>query len=226
MGVARRLALGRLISLSGGSAAYIALVAAIYGRTGSALWVSAAIFSSVVASVLSAGAGRRVGGPPHPRGAPIGGGPAAAPPSPGTGPARGPRAPPLRPACRPDRVRPGCGRRLAGHGRDRRPGRTRRPPRARLGRSEPVRAGIRGGDPEPRRARRAAAGERARRGDLVGRLPHGPAARRARARRGRVGGRALRRRRRDPRLLGAYRRFDSPAARKPRERGGPLRRGR
>ena len=58
MDVARRLALGRLVSLSGGSAAYIALVAAIYGETGSALWVSAAIFSSVVASVASApGAG-------------------------------------------------------------------------------------------------------------------------------------------------------------------------
>ena len=54
MRIARRLALGRLVSLSGGSAAYIALVAAIYGETGSALWVSAAIFSSVVASVASA----------------------------------------------------------------------------------------------------------------------------------------------------------------------------
>ncbi len=54
MRIARRLALGRLISLSGGSAAYIALVAAIYGSTGSALWVSAAIFSSVVASVVAA----------------------------------------------------------------------------------------------------------------------------------------------------------------------------
>jgi MFS family permease len=54
MAVARRLALGRLISLSGGSAAYIALVAAIYGRTHSAIWISAAIFASVVASVLSA----------------------------------------------------------------------------------------------------------------------------------------------------------------------------
>ncbi|MDP9283773.1 MAG: MFS transporter [Actinomycetota bacterium] len=53
MEIARRLALGRLVSLSGGSAAYIALVAAIYGETGSALWVSAAIFSSVVASVVS-----------------------------------------------------------------------------------------------------------------------------------------------------------------------------
>ena len=37
--VARRLAAGRLISLSGGSAAYIALVAAIYSATGSALIV-------------------------------------------------------------------------------------------------------------------------------------------------------------------------------------------
>jgi MFS family permease len=55
MPVARRLALGRLISLSGGSAAYIALVAAIFGQTGSALWISAAIFASVVASVASAG---------------------------------------------------------------------------------------------------------------------------------------------------------------------------
>jgi MFS family permease len=54
MGVARRLALGRLISLSGGSAAYIALVAAIYGRTHSAVWISAAILASVVASVASA----------------------------------------------------------------------------------------------------------------------------------------------------------------------------
>ena len=54
MQIARRLALARLVSLSGGSAAYIALVAALYGETGSALWISAAIFSSVVASVLSA----------------------------------------------------------------------------------------------------------------------------------------------------------------------------
>ena len=54
MRIARRLAAGRLISLSGGSAAYIALVAAIYGEKGSALWVSAAIFSGVVASVASA----------------------------------------------------------------------------------------------------------------------------------------------------------------------------
>lgn len=52
--IARRLALARLVSLSGGSAAYIALVAAIYGATGSALWISAAIFSSVVGSVVAA----------------------------------------------------------------------------------------------------------------------------------------------------------------------------
>ena len=54
MGVARRLAFGRLISLSGGSAAYIALIASIYGRTHSALWVSAAIFSGTVTSVIAA----------------------------------------------------------------------------------------------------------------------------------------------------------------------------
>jgi MFS family permease len=54
VGSARRLALGRLISLSGGSAAYIALIASIYGRTHSAVWVSAAIFASVIASVLCA----------------------------------------------------------------------------------------------------------------------------------------------------------------------------
>jgi MFS family permease len=54
VGIARRLAVARLVSLSGGSAAYIALVAAIFRETGSALWVSAAIFSSVVASAASA----------------------------------------------------------------------------------------------------------------------------------------------------------------------------
>jgi MFS family permease len=52
--IARRLAVARLVSLSGGSAAYIALVAALYGETGSALWISAAIFASVVSSVVSA----------------------------------------------------------------------------------------------------------------------------------------------------------------------------
>ena len=58
MEAARRLALGRLISLTGGSAAYIALIAAIYGHTGSAAWVSAALFAGVVGSVIGApGAG-------------------------------------------------------------------------------------------------------------------------------------------------------------------------
>ena len=42
----------------GGSAAYIALIAAIYGHTGSAAWVSAALFAGVVGSVIGApGAG-------------------------------------------------------------------------------------------------------------------------------------------------------------------------
>ena len=54
MALARRLALARLVSLSGGSAAYIALVAALSSETGSALWISAAIFASVVASVVAA----------------------------------------------------------------------------------------------------------------------------------------------------------------------------
>ena len=54
MAVARRLALGRLVSLTGGSAAYIALTAAIYDETGSAVWVSAALFSGVVGSVVAA----------------------------------------------------------------------------------------------------------------------------------------------------------------------------
>jgi MFS family permease len=58
MDAARRLALGRLISLMGGSAAYIALIAAIYGHTGSAAWVSAALLAGVVGSVIGApGAG-------------------------------------------------------------------------------------------------------------------------------------------------------------------------
>ena len=54
MAVVQRLAFARLVSLAGGSAAYIALVAAIFGETGSALWVSAAIFASVVTSVAAA----------------------------------------------------------------------------------------------------------------------------------------------------------------------------
>src|SRR5215217_5965746 len=54
MAIARVLAFGRLVSITGGSAAYIALVAAIYGETKSALWVSAALFSGVLGSVVAA----------------------------------------------------------------------------------------------------------------------------------------------------------------------------
>jgi MFS family permease len=54
MGIARRLALGRLISLTGGSAAYIALTAAIYDETGSAAWLSAALFAGVIGTVVAA----------------------------------------------------------------------------------------------------------------------------------------------------------------------------
>ena len=61
MRIARRLALARLVSLSGGSAAYIGLVAALYGETGSALWISAAIFASVVSSVVAAPAAGWIG---------------------------------------------------------------------------------------------------------------------------------------------------------------------
>ncbi len=61
MDAARRLALGRLISLMGGSAAYIALIAALYERTGSAAWVSAALFAGVIGSVIGAPAAGQVG---------------------------------------------------------------------------------------------------------------------------------------------------------------------
>ena len=54
MSAARRLALSRLASLTAGSAAYIALISAIYNETGSALWVSAALFCGVVGSVVGA----------------------------------------------------------------------------------------------------------------------------------------------------------------------------
>ena len=54
MGIARRLALARLISLTGGSAAYIALIAAVYDGTGSAAWVSAALFAGVTGTVVAA----------------------------------------------------------------------------------------------------------------------------------------------------------------------------
>jgi MFS family permease len=54
MGIARRLALGRLISLTGGGAAYIALISAVYDETGSAAWVSAALFAGVIGTVVAA----------------------------------------------------------------------------------------------------------------------------------------------------------------------------
>ena len=54
MSAARRLALGRLISVTGGSAAFIALTAAVYDATGSAVWLSAALFAGVVGTVLAA----------------------------------------------------------------------------------------------------------------------------------------------------------------------------
>ena len=61
MDAARRLALGRLISLMGGSAAYIALIAALYGNTSSAAWVSGALFAGVVGSVAGAPAAGWIG---------------------------------------------------------------------------------------------------------------------------------------------------------------------
>jgi len=61
MSAARRLALSRLVSLTAGSAAYIALISAIYNETGSALWVSAALFFGVVGSVVGAPAAGWIG---------------------------------------------------------------------------------------------------------------------------------------------------------------------
>jgi MFS family permease len=61
MSSARRLALGRLVSLTAGSAAYIALIAALYQGTESAAWVSAALFAGVVGSVVGAPAAGWVG---------------------------------------------------------------------------------------------------------------------------------------------------------------------
>lgn len=61
MSAARRLALSRLASLTAGSAAYIALISAIYNETGSALWVSAALFAGVVGSVVGAPAAGWIG---------------------------------------------------------------------------------------------------------------------------------------------------------------------
>ena len=42
-----RLAAARLVSVTGGDAAYIALVALVYDRTGSSLWVSAALLAMI-----------------------------------------------------------------------------------------------------------------------------------------------------------------------------------
>jgi len=61
MSSARRLALSRLASLTAGSAAYIALISAIYNETGSSLWVSAALFFGVVGSVVGAPAAGWIG---------------------------------------------------------------------------------------------------------------------------------------------------------------------
>jgi MFS family permease len=61
MSAARRLAASRLASLTAGSAAYIALISAIYNETGSALWVSAALFCGVVGSVVGAPAAGWIG---------------------------------------------------------------------------------------------------------------------------------------------------------------------
>jgi MFS family permease len=61
MSSARRLALSRLASLTAGSAAYIALISAIYNETGSALWVSGALFAGVVGSVVGAPAAGWIG---------------------------------------------------------------------------------------------------------------------------------------------------------------------
>jgi MFS family permease len=61
MSAARRLAASRLASLTAGSAAYIALITGIYNETGSALWVSAALFAGVVGSVVGAPAAGWIG---------------------------------------------------------------------------------------------------------------------------------------------------------------------
>jgi MFS family permease len=61
MSAARTLALGRLVSLTAGSAAYIALISALYQHTGSAAWVSAALFAGVTGSVLGAPAAGWIG---------------------------------------------------------------------------------------------------------------------------------------------------------------------
>ena len=49
-----RLAAARLVSVTGGDAAYIALVALVYDRTGSSLWVSAALLAMIGVAGLAA----------------------------------------------------------------------------------------------------------------------------------------------------------------------------
>ena len=49
-----RLAAARLVSVTGGDAAYIALVALVYDRTGSSLWVSAALLAMIGVGGLAA----------------------------------------------------------------------------------------------------------------------------------------------------------------------------
>src|SRR5947209_1283979 len=48
-----RLAAARAISLAGSEAAYLALVALVYHKTGSAYWVSAAVLAMVGAATLA-----------------------------------------------------------------------------------------------------------------------------------------------------------------------------
>jgi MFS family permease len=61
MNAAYRLALGRLVSLGGGSASYVALVASLYQRTGSSAWVAAALLASVTCSAAAAPAAGYLG---------------------------------------------------------------------------------------------------------------------------------------------------------------------
>jgi MFS family permease len=49
-----RLGVARLVSMAGNEAAFIALIAALYSRTGSSLWVSAALLSSIGVQGLAA----------------------------------------------------------------------------------------------------------------------------------------------------------------------------
>ena len=140
MDVARRLALGRLLSRSGGSAAFIALVAAIYGQT-DALWMSAAIFSSVVASLASAPGAGWIGDRFDRRRVLIGSDVAAAAVS-------------LAMAATADRRGGAC-----------------RPARGLVYRAIPVRAGVGCGATDRRAQEGCPAGKRADRGNQFGRLP-------------------------------------------------------